>query len=283
MRFGLHVSIAGGVFNAPDNAAAVGCETFQMFTRSPRGGAAPALTPAVVKQFKAAYQAHGFSSCYVHTPYYINLASSNPSIAAASARIIREELDRSSLLGVTAVMTHLGSGKDHDQATARQKVVDGLLKILDNYRGPARFLIEIAAGAGAILGASFEEISHYISIVEQKNKRLKDTIGVCFDTCHAFALGYDLRTKAAVDKTMGDFDQIIGLERLVLIHANDSKTEFNGRRDRHENIGQGKIGLEGFRALVNQPKLKAIDMILETPGDEDWDRKNLATMKKLRG
>lgn len=283
MRFGLHVSIAGGIFNAPDNAAAVGCETFQMFTRSPRGGAAPTLTPAVVKQFKAAYQAHGFSSCYVHTPYYINLASSNQSIAAASVRIIREELDRSSLLGVTAVMTHLGSGKDHDQATAQQKVVDGLLKILDTYRGTARFLIEIAAGAGAILGASFEEINHYISIVEQKNKRLKGTIGVCFDTCHAFALGYDLRTKTTVDKTLRDFDQIIGLERLSLIHANDSKTEFNGRRDRHENIGQGKIGLEGFRALVNHPQLKALDMILETPGDDEWDRKNLATMKRLRG
>ena len=179
-------------------------------------------------------------------------------------------------------MTHLGSGKDLDETAARSQVVAGLLKTLDGYTGTTQFLIEIAAGAGLILGASFKEIAFYIEQIEKKDKRLKNKIGVCFDTCHAFAVGYDLRTKAGVDKTLREFDQTIGLQRLALIHANDSKTELGSRRDRHEHIGQGHIGRAGFAALVSHPKLKQVDMILETHWENDWERKDLQMLKNLR-
>ena len=282
MRFGLHVSIAGGVFNAPTNAAAAGCETFQMFTRSPRGGQPPVLTKDIIAAFKKNCQQAGYQNYYVHTPYFINYASANNRIRFGSVSIVREELERSSLLGVRALMTHLGSGKDLDETAARSQVVAGLLKTLDGYTGTTQFLIEIAAGAGLILGASFKEIAFYIEQIEKKDKRLKNKIGVCFDTCHAFAVGYDLRTKAGVDKTLREFDQTIGLQRLALIHANDSKTELGSRRDRHEHIGQGHIGRAGFAALVSHPKLKQVDMILETHWENDWERKDLQMLKNLR-
>ena len=278
MIFGHHVSIAGGVFNAPANAAAVGCEIFQIFTRSPRGGAAPKLTLEIVQLFKDNCAKFGFTDYYVHTPYYINLASGNPKIYEASSRIIREELERSSRLGVRAVMTHLGSAKDTTRPKAIAKTVTGLIKALTGYTGSAQFLIEIAAGAGNIMGDSFDEVG---TIIKKVQPKVKTTLGVCFDTAHAFASGYDLRTKAAVDQTLAAFDRQVGLNRLVLIHGNDSKVDFNSHVDRHWHIGHGQIGLEGFRAIINHPKLKKVNMILETP-DYTWDKKNLATVKKLR-
>ncbi len=278
MLFGHHVSIAGGVFNAPINAAQIGGEIFQMFTRSPRGGAAPKFTPEIVELFKNNCQKFGFTDYYVHTPYYINLASSNPKIAASSPRIIREELERSSLLGVHAVMTHLGSAKDTTRPKAVARTIKGLTSALKGYQGSSQFLIEIAAGSGQIIGDSFEEIA---VILKETQKSVKTKIGVCFDTCHAFASGYDLRTKQAVNKTFKHFDQTVGLKNLVLIHGNDTKAKLNDQVDRHWHIGHGNIGLEGFRSIINHPQLKKINMILETP-DASWDKKNLATVKKLR-
>jgi len=281
MKIGLHVSIAGGIFNAPLNAATLGCETFQMFTRSPRGGPAPKLTPEIVKQFKLNMTAKSLKTCYVHAPYYINFASTNNRIRYGSSSAIRDELERSSLLGVTALMTHLGSAKDSDETTARQAVVTGLLKALDGYHGGSQFLIEIAAGSGMILGSSFEEIAYYIKEIEKKDKRLKNKIGVCLDTCHAFAVGYDLRTAAGVNKTLKSFEAVIGLKRLRLIHANDSLTELGSRRDRHAHIGEGEIGTAGFQALVQNPKLKNIDLIIETHHDGK-EKTDLAILKRLR-
>ncbi|NUM25789.1 MAG: deoxyribonuclease IV [Candidatus Buchananbacteria bacterium] len=278
MEFGHHVSIAGGVFNAPANAATVGGEIFQMFTRSPRGGNAPKLTDDIVDLFKTNCQKFGFKHYYVHTPYYINFASTNQKIYQASIRIIREELERSSLLGVKAVMTHLGSSKDTTRAKAIDLVAAGLIKALTGYQGTAQFLIEIAAGSGNVIGDTFDEIA---TIIKKVQPKVKTTLGVCFDTAHAFASGYDLRTKQAVNKTFDQFDQLVGLEKLILIHGNDSLVDFGARVDRHWHIGQGKIGLEGFRSIINHPKLKKVDMILETP-DYTWDKKNLMTVKKIR-
>ena len=277
---GLHNSIAGGIFNAPLNAAAYKTDTFQMFTRSPRGGKASALTPAVITQFTDNCKQSGLIRYYVHAPYYINFASSNNRIRYGSVSVVREELERSSLLGVRALMTHLGSAKDLDEKTARTKVVEGLVKMLDGYRGNTQFLIELAAGAGLILGASFEEISQYIQQAEKKLPALKNKIGVCLDTCHAFALGYDLRTPAAVRKTLAAFDATIGLQRLQLIHANDSKTELGSHRDRHEHIGEGKIGAAGFAALLRHPKLKNVDVILETHHDGK-EKNDVALLKSF--
>lgn len=281
MRFGLHVSIAGGVFNAPANAAAVGCEVFQMFIRSPRGGKAPELTPEILSQFHAAMRKYAQAACYVHTPYYVNFASANIRIRHGTIAIIREELERASKLGAAALMTHLGSAKDVDAAAAHQMVVKGLIKMLDGYTGTTRFLIELAAGSGAVLGDSFEEIAAYIKDVEKMNAAWRGKIGVCLDTCHAFTAGYDLRTAGAVSATLKKFDRTIGLDRLVLIHANDSQADFGAHVDRHAHLGEGKIGKAGFAALVAHPALKNVDFILETPHDGK-EKKDLEFLKKFR-
>lgn len=281
MRFGLHVSIAGGVFKAPANAAEIGCEVFQMFTRSPRGGKAAELTPAIIKQFGDGMEKYRQAACYVHTPYYVNFASKNNRIRYGTIAIVREELKRSSQLGVTALMTHLGSAKDTGEKEARKMVVDGLTKMLDGYTGTTRFLIEFAAGAGAILGDSFEEIAGYIQQVEKKLLKLHGKIGVCLDTCHAFTAGYDLRTPEAVNATLKKFDDVIGLKRLALIHANDSKAHLGAHIDRHEHLGLGKIGKAGFAALVKHPKLQKIDFILETPHDGK-EKQDIELLKSFR-
>jgi len=281
MRFGLHISIAGGIFNAPANAAEVGCEVFQMFTRSPRGGKPPALTPEIVIQFRDGMKKHQQAACYVHTPYYVNFASKNNRIRFGTIAIIREELERSSQLGVTALMTHLGSAKEVGEDEGRAMVVEGLIKMLDGYTGTTRFLIELAAGAGNILGDSFEEIADYIEQAEEALPKLAVKIGVCLDTCHAFTAGYDLRTPETVNATLKKFDATIGLDRLVLIHTNDSKADLGVHIDRHEHLGAGKIGKAGFAALVKHPKLQKIDFILETPHDGK-EVEDLTLLKSLR-
>ena len=290
MLFGAHVSIAGGVYNAPANAKKIGCEVFQLFSRSPRGGNAPVLTKSIVAQFKSAVKENNQAESYIHTPYYINLASTNSRIRYGSIKVIREELERASLLGVRYVMTHLGSANDLPRKEAVKKVVEGIKKILAGYQGSALFLIENSAGSGNIIGDQFEEISQIINEVPSAyagasadRRQAQSKIGVCLDTCHAFASGYDLRNKKAVDGTLQKFNRIIGLKFLKMMHANDSKTDLGSHVDRHEHIGLGKIGLAGFKAIIRHPQLKKINLILETPDDESgMQESDLKVLKKLR-
>ncbi|MFA5052203.1 MAG: deoxyribonuclease IV [Patescibacteria group bacterium] len=276
MYIGAHVSIAGGVQNAPANAARSGCECFQMFTRSPQGGPAPVLDPTNAGEFKMNMKKFKQAAAYVHTPYYINLASAIDRISRNSVRIIREELDRGSLLGAKALMTHIGSASDLGRDKAMKQVVAGLKKIVAGYRGATRFLLEISAGSGNIIGDTFEEIAELIKAVPEYD------LGVCFDTCHAFVSGYDLRTKEAVGQTLTKFDRGIGLDKLVLVHANDAKFGLGSRKDRHEHIGYGTVGKEGFHSLLHHPKLKNVDFILETPPSEKGEINDVAMLKKLR-
>jgi len=284
MFFGSHVSIAGGIFNAPINAAKTGSETFQIFTRSPRGGAAPKLTAGITQQFKENCRRLGYTNFYIHTPYYINLASSNPKIAYGSISIIRQELERGSVLGAKALMTHLGSANNLSRSEAIKKVIAGLKKVLTGYKGTTQFLIEMSAGSGNVIGDTFEEIAAILKALKTIDHQLSTETGVCLDTAHAFASGYDLRTPQAVRETLKKFDQTIGLKKLRLIHANDSLAVFNSHVDRHWHIGFGKIGLDCFKTLINDHRLKNIDLILETPDEYGgkWDKKNLAILKKLR-
>lgn len=280
MRVGLHVSIAKNIALAPVRAHDAGAECFQIFSRSPHGGPTPPLKPDSVRQYRAACTRWRLTS-YIHTPYYINLASTNPRVRYGSIKVIREELERGSALGVQGVITHLGSAKDVGEALGVQKTINGLRKALNGYHGSTQFLIELAAGAGMVMGDTFEEIQTIIRGVET-TKALKGTVGVCLDTCHAFASGYDMRTPAAVRKTFAAFDRVIGLNRLVAIHANDAKGALGSHLDRHEHIGKGEIGLDGFRAMLQHPKLRTVDAILETPID-DQRIKDVAVLKKLRG
>ncbi len=274
MLFGTHVSSAGGIDKAPGNAAESGCEVFQIFSRSPRGGPAPKLTATIIKSFRAQCERHGQRAWYIHTPYYINLASENGAVREASIRIIREELERGSAIGAQGVMTHLGSTKTSGEQAGRQLVIAGVQKILMGYKGTCELLLELSAGAGAVIGDTFEELN---VILKANHYRC----GVCLDTQHAFASGYDLRTPAAVKKTLDQFDRTIGLKHLKLIHANDSKVAFASNRDRHEHLGKGEIGAAGFAALVAERRLAHINFILETPTDEGTVN-DLKLLKKFR-
>lgn len=286
MQIGAHISIAGGIVNAPENAQKAGCECFQMFSRSPRGGPAPEFTPPIIKEFKARCRQYKLKNYYIHTPYYINLASGNNRIKYGSTSVIREDLERASALGARAVMTHLGSANDLGETKGQLEVIKSLVKVLDGYQGSAQFLIEISAGAGAVIGDSFAEIAEIIAKTEKqllgKAKKLdsQQRIGVCFDTCHAFASGYDLRNQLTVKKTLAEWDQTIGLERMILAHVNDSKTELGSHVDRHEHIGLGQIGRAGFLALAAHPFFRELDWILETPDDGRAD--DIQTLREIR-
>lgn len=281
-RVGLHVSAAGGVENAPQNAKEFGAECFQFFSRSPRGGGAPRITPEQAELFRQRCAAYGLES-YIHTPYYINFASTNNKIYHGSVNAVREELERGTLLGVKYVMTHMGSAKDHASGAngatspaALRQAVAGLQKI---YEGDPPFttqlLLEISAGAGAVLGDSFEELGYLLDHVGRKD------IHICLDTCHLFASGYDMRTESALQETMKKFRGAIDISRLKLVHANDSKAGLNEHKDRHEHIGQGKIGAEGFKAMLSHPDFQKVNFILETKHDQ-YIANDLAFLKKWR-
>ena len=276
MLFGAHVSSAGGVFNAPERAAEIGCEVFQMFSRPPQGGKPKPITDEVAEQFQAAMKEHGIERAYIHAPYFINLASSKPRIRHGSVSVLREELERGSTLGCRAMMFHPGSAKDLGQEKGERKVIDGLNRIMDGYTGSCQLLIEISAGAGMIMGDKFEELARFLDGAERGKE-----IGICYDTQHAFASGYDMRTKKSLDETVKLFDKTIGLEKMVLIHCNDSKVEFDSHKDRHEHLGEGYIGEKAFKYLVQHPKLKQMDLIIETPHDEKREN-DLHLLKSFR-
>ena len=279
MRIGTHVSIAKGIWNAPGNAAKVGAEVFQIFSRSPHGGPVNPITPLAQDQFNSEMKKHGFDTFYIHAPYFINFASVKGNIYYGSISVIRQELERGTLLGCKALMTHLGSFGELSDEEGIEREVKAIAKVMDGYEGTTQLLLEISAGAGRVVGDTFEELAWIMD-----DKRLKKyNIGVCLDSCHLFQSCYDLRTKKDVDEMMKKFNKVIGFERLVLMHANDSKAEYGKHLDRHENIGEGKIGIEGFKAMLSHKILGKLDWILETPKDDPKDDpKNITLMKKLR-
>ena len=290
-RIGLHVSAAGGVEKAPARAKEVGAEVFQFFSRSPRGGAASVISEEQAVLFKQRCTAYGFES-YIHTPYYINFASKKAALREAAPRIIREELERGSRLGVKYVMTHMGSSRDHsenDQApipndqsrtpvpnSALKQAIEGLKKVfVNNPKFSTKLLLEISAGAGAVLGDSFEELAYLLKGLGRRD------VGICLDTCHMFASGYDVRTREAVDETMRTFKKTLGLTKLKLVHANDSKAGFGEHKDRHEHIGHGQIGDAGFKTLLAHKDFQKTNFILETKHDR-LITEDIANLKKWR-
>ncbi len=311
LSIGCHVSTSGGLWNAPKNAKELGCETFQMFTRSPMGGTPPKLDEETVGRFKAemekyfpeqkplptspsakgrgtletpSFQKRGQGEFVVHCPYFVNFGSKEARIYHGSISVVTTELERSNVLGARYVMTHLGSAKDLGQKEAFKQTKAGLVEVLEEYEGETQFLLEIAAGAGEIIGDTFEELAELMEPLV----KFKTFGGICFDTQHAFSSGYDLRTPEAVVDTFRQFDKVIGLKYLRMSHINDSKIELGGRKDRHEHIGQGLIGEDGFRALLQfcqrsivKGQLSAsLPLILET--EHDTVEKDIKLLKSLR-
>lgn len=271
MNIGCHVSIAEEIFNAPKRAADLGCEVMQIFTRSPQGGKAPELTEEICRQFKVESKKWKIENTYVHTPYYINFASSSNRIRYGSKSVVRDELERASLLGAKYVMTHLGTAKDLGAKEALKKVVEMLKKTLDGYSGSAKLLLENSAGAGEIIGDDLGELG---KIIKQTNGNIA---GICLDTQHSFASGYDWRN---FDVILKKIDKEIGLDKIKLIHANDSQSDCGSNRDRHAHIGKGKIGGKAFEEIVRFAVKNNIDMILET--EHDRVKEDVELLKKMR-
>lgn len=294
-KIGCHVSIAGGVWNAPKNAADLGCETFQIFTRPPMGGNAPELTPEIISKFKEEMErcfdrgvpsaAEGTPLFVVHCPYFVNFGSATPRIYHGSISVVGEELKRANLLGAKYVMTHLGSFKDLGAKKGMKQAKAGLSEVLKKYKGDTAFLLEIAAGSGETIGGNFEQLAELMEPL----MKFKTFGGVCFDTQHAFASGYDLRDASSVAKTFKQFDKAIGLKWLKMSHINDSKIDLGGRKDRHEHIGEGKIGQAGFKAFLEYlntvyskqyAESGSFYLILET--EHDKVKTDIKLLKSLR-
>ena len=261
MFIGAHVSIAGGIHKAPRRAYEAGCECLQIFSRSPRGGKAPPLTDEVVQGFKEECENHCIRNSYIHVPYYINLASEKKELWRNSASIIKEDLLRGTTLGVHSVVFHPGSAREGSREEAVERVVAGLASIVDSTEFSPYLLVENTAGQGTIIGDTFEELQLIVSRLSHPK------VGVCLDTAHLLASGYDIRSVEGFDEVLDRFDAVVGLDKLKLFHANDSKVGLGERKDRHEHIGLGKIGLEGFRGLVTSERLKGVDVIVETTPD----------------
>ncbi|HAU65816.1 MAG: putative endonuclease 4 [Candidatus Uhrbacteria bacterium GW2011_GWF2_39_13] len=276
MLFGAHVSSAGGLWNAPKNAAEIGCEVLQMFSRPPQGGKPKPITEEVTHQFKEEMEKYSIKHAYIHAPYFINLASSNERIRHGSIAILREELERGSLLGCKGMMFHPGSAKDVGQEEGELLVIAGLNTLLDGYEGSCQLLIEISAGAGMVMGDTFEELARFLHEAKQGKQ-----IGICFDTQHAFASGYDIRTQKGLDNVLIQFDQQIGLQHLIASHCNDSKVDLGTHKDRHEHLGEGFMGLETFKQFIHHPKIQHLDLILETPIDGQR-KKEIELLKTFR-
>ncbi len=278
MKIGAHVSIAGGIEKSPGRAHEVGCECFQIFTRSPRGGNPPPLDKKTVESFLTACSMYAFRDYYIHTPYLINLASEDKNIRSTSIDIIKEEIRRGDVIGAAYVMTHIGSSKQMGSKKAISRVVEGLRMVLEMSGYKTKLLLENSAGQGMTIGDTFGDLYEILEKVGNAE------LGVCLDTAHLFAAGYDIRTKIALTKVIKEFSYVIGLNRLKLLHGNDSKVRLGYKKDRHQHIGKGFIGLNGFRAILNNPGLQGVDLIVETPLERiEDDIRTLNRLRELKG
>ena len=280
MRVGVHTSIAGGVENAAHRAKEIGCDTFQMFSANPRGWKTLDPPPADCERFREAVARYGQSPVVVHDNYLINLAAADLAIRKKSIAAFRREIVRAVALGADYLVTHPGSAKGTTTSQALRTCVESLRQASKGLPlNGLRILIENTAGQGATIGRTFEEVAEIIS------GAAKDLpVGACIDTAHCFEAAYPIHTPQGLAQTLKQLDSTVGLGNVRVIHANDSKTAFASRADRHQHIGKGRIGVEAFTRIVRHPKLRSIPFICETPLDRPGDdRRNLRMMRKLAG
>jgi deoxyribonuclease-4 len=249
----------------------------QIFSRSPRGGKASPLSVGEAERFDAARRAAGLEPLAVHGPYIINLASPDRAMWEQSLALYRQEYARATLLKAQYLVTHVGSHRGHGEVEGMARVSDAVARTLEGVDSGVMILLENTAGSGQGLGYRFEQLAAIRDAVSAKAR-----VGICLDTAHLFAAGYPIHTERGLEETLASFDRVVGLAHLKLLHLNDSKVPFESRVDRHWHIGQGHIGLEPFRRLVNHPRLSDVPLILETPKtNEREDRRNLTTVRAL--
>lgn len=264
---GAHVSATGGVSNAPLEAAGIGAKAFALFTRNPSRWQSKAISEKEAQLFRERCDELGYPSDLIlpHDSFLINLGSPDPEALDKSRKAFLDEFRRCEQLGLSMLNFHPGSHLNRISAEeSLDTIAESINRALDITAG-VKAVIENTAGQGSNLGYSFEQIAHIIDRVEDKSR-----VGVCIDTCHAYSAGYDLLSPDGYEKTWRDFDSIIGLQYLSAMHINDTKRELGSRIDRHESIGKGKLGLEAFRLIMNDPRLNGIPLILETPDPEIW-------------
>ena len=287
-RLGAHLSIAGGLPRAVDRAEASGCEALQIFTKSAGQWRARPLPADEIARFRARVAETGIRPVVAHNSYLINVAAASPDLRAQSIAALGEELDRAEALGLDGLVMHPGSytsGTEDRGLMLIADAVSGLLRARP--RGRTMVLLEQTAGQGTNLGCRFE---HLAAILERMKGSRR--VGVCLDTCHLLAAGYDICTEEGYERTFLEFDRLVGLERIKAFHLNDSKKPCGSRVDRHEHIGKGCLGIAPFRRLLNDPRFAELPMLLETPkleskeslrrSDVDpWDARNLRTLRRL--
>ena len=278
-RIGAHVSASGGVFNAPLNAAKIGADAFAMFVKNQRRWDAPPLSEKEIAAFKDALRQSGISAGHVlvHDSYLINLGHPREAEREKSLNAFVDEIRRCEALGLRLLNFHPGS---HLNEISAQECLDNIAESLNfaiaNTAG-VKLVLENTAGQGSNLGYDFAQLAYVIDKISNK-----DRIGVCIDTCHAFAAGYDLRSRQAYERTMSEFDRAIGYKFLSGMHLNDTKNELSVRKDRHESLGRGFLGLAAFENIMNDPNIDEIPLILETIDDSLW-AEEIALLRSMQG
>ncbi|MBZ0160148.1 deoxyribonuclease IV [Candidatus Methylomirabilis sp.] len=282
LLLGAHMSIAGGIDLAPLRGQQIGCRTIQLFIKSSNQWRARSLPTEEIDRFRANLRAAAIAPAVAHSAYLINLASTDPALHQRSMAACLEEIERAEALSIPYLVIHPGAHMGAGEEAGLRQVANSFRELLMRTKGcRVQVVLETTAGQGTTLGHRFEQIALLLDQIG-----LPERTGVCLDTCHLFAAGYDIRTPEGYDAVVHVFDRIVGMPSLKVIHVNDCKKELGSRVDRHEHIGKGTIGLDAFRCLVTDPRLRGIPMIIETPKDNNFvtaDRQNLETLRGLMG
>jgi len=277
IRCGVHVSIAGSIDQAVDRAKEKHCDTFQVFTRNPRGWKFKKLTPDDANRFREKLEKSMIEPAVAHMPYLPNLSCPMKMIYKKSVKALTVELERCTMLGIPYLVTHLGSHLGKGREVGLERLIEAINAAFDSSSGRTMLLLENTAGTKNSMGSSFEDMREILDHVAEKSR-----VAVCFDTSHAFAAGYDLRDAESVERTVAELGKVVGLDLLKVVHANDSKGKLASRLDRHEHIGMGQIGEQGFRAILHNDAFRKLPLILETPVDRrGTDVTNLKRLREL--
>lgn len=276
VRVGVHISIAGGISSAVDRAAEKGCDVFQIFSRNPRGWRIKDLSPEDAESFVMKLERSGIGPVFDHMPYLPNLASPKDDVYSNSVATLTTELLRCGQLHIPYLVTHMGSHLGAGKASGLKRIVKAISSAFSAAENSVMLLLENTAGTKNSMGGSFGDIAGIIDALDTKR------VGVCLDTCHLLAAGYELRTTDGLGRTIDDFNSSIGLQKLKLVHLNDSKGSLGSKLDRHEHIGLGTIGEDGFKTILGSDKLRDLPFILETPIDSRRDDlENMLVARKL--
>lgn len=283
MKLGAHMSIAGGYYKALDRASTISCTAVQMFTKNASQWAGKPITPQDADLFKATCGQTGYRACDIiaHDSYLINLASPDDALWEKSLQAFGHELDRCEMLGIPALVTHAGAHMGSGEDAGLERIAVGIERVLaERPQQDVTVLLETTAGQGTCLGYSFEHLAKVIGLISQQYQA---RVAVCWDTCHLFASGIDFSDEYKYEQMLEKFDRLIGLDKLRAIHLNDSKKGLGSRVDRHEHIGQGALGIEPFRLIMNDARLAHLPKVLETPKDDQLteDKMNLAVLRGL--